>query len=451
MSTVASLFARTLPLRWAALFGGAIALGAGACDSATAPCVAESGVTSSLTVTIDGPAGAPARVLVTDTTGAVTPLTGSGTVTLPTGPVTVTPRRSRIDGARVGTAYRGRVDMTGSDLCVRSGAESRVRVVYEQDPASNRLYVSDAQGTRIVVLDAPALAMSGSPAPVAVLTSGFTKPGPLAFDLEGNLWIADGGRVVSFAPEALLVSGSPAPRVELTGNDVIGGSVPTVSALAFDANGDLWLAKQAEDRVLRFPAARIAQSGAPTASVRITGSNIEGPKSLAFDGDGNLWVGVAQNDRVLMYAASRLGADTSAPADRRVGGSTPPPVIGTLRGADGLAFDGSNNLWVSYSASNILARYTPAERVPPGGSANVDVTPAVQLTIGVLSLLNGLAFDDVGGLWLPGAMGQLVRLNAGQLTTSGSPAADTTLTPSPLNYVEHVALNPPPTNLPIAL
>jgi hypothetical protein len=107
----------------------------------------------------------------------------------------------------------------------------------------------------------------------------------IAFDANGNLWVANGGQanyssVVEFSAAQLAASGSPAPNVTLTPN---AGSLNQPAGLAFDASGDLWVSNMGANTVVEFTPSQIASSGSPTPGVTVSGPSLNGPAGLAFD------------------------------------------------------------------------------------------------------------------------------------------------------------------------
>jgi hypothetical protein len=162
-------------------------------------------------------------------------------------------------------------------------------------------------------------------------------PGMIQFDRSGNLWVADArnSRVLEFVPP---FSSGMAASLELGYPASVGLNSPTpwaqgyscpsatpapssifcgVGAIAFDAQGDLWVADYG--RVLEFVppfASGIASSLAtgpqrddgwipPTASI------MNGISGLALDPSGDLIVSDGEDNRVLTYAppfAAGMGA-----------------------------------------------------------------------------------------------------------------------------------------------
>jgi hypothetical protein len=106
-----------------------------------------------------------------------------------------------------------------------------------------------------------------------------TSPGGIAFDSSGNLWVVDSyfSRILKFP--APFTTGEAATVVlgqaTLTGtNGASSGCKPAgvVSAstlcfpggLAFDSSGNLWVADNADNRVLMYPKANLVNGGAAT-------------------------------------------------------------------------------------------------------------------------------------------------------------------------------------------
>jgi hypothetical protein len=184
------------------------------------------------------------------------------------------------------------------------------------------------------------------------------------------------------------------------------------------------------------------------ASVTVTG-----PNGLAFDANGNMWVADIDSSDVYEYPASVLTG---------TGAVTSEPVFQTRPGiaAQYLAFDGGGNLWIS--GANQVVRLSAAQL--PGGGSNspVTATPSVSLTVAagapsapcapvLTPALEGVAFDDSGDLWvIDNANSVVVELSATQLASSGTvnPKTSITATSGSLGAPWSLAFNPHATSLP---
>ena len=77
----------------------------------------------------------------------------------------------------------------------------------------------------------------------------------------------------------------------------------------------------------------------------------------------------------------------------------------------------------------------------------------IQISIAASGLLEGIAFDEGGGMWIPLSAGKFGRLAPAQLTTSstsGSPTTPERVINSPdMGYANSLAMYPAPSNLPL--
>jgi sugar lactone lactonase YvrE len=157
--------------------------------------------------------------------------------------------------------------------------------------ARHRLWVANFGNGTLARFDPEQIATSGAPAPATVI-GGLNRPAALAFDRAGALWVSDlhAATIVAYGPDQLERSGSPSPRVKLTGAR---HSLSAPSALAFDSDGDLWVANVGNGTVVEVDAAQLAKSGAITPRTTLSEERsglIDSPAGLAFDDDGSLWV-----------------------------------------------------------------------------------------------------------------------------------------------------------------
>jgi len=332
-----------------------------------------------------------------------------------------------------------------SSACVKNGQTVTVNVTYTVIASSGKVWTGNGQQN--LGFASSLLGSSGSPG--ASVVAGTTGSKGLTFDLDGNLWAIGGTTVdptLSRYPASSL-GASGAKTADITLN--VGGfsCSPGASALAFDSSGNLWVAIACANKVVRLTSSNLATSGSITPGVEISGLNA--PSSLAFDSAGNLWVANSGVSRVVKYASSRLAVSTSAAPDVSIESKTPAPSINTL-GVDHLAFDSASNLWVVAFAANGIYRLTATDQ---SGSGNKSLTPAIQVSISVSGLLEGIAFDEGGGLWVAGSAGQFLRLGSGQLTTSstaGSPTVpERIFTSSDVSNAGDFALYPAPAGLPL--
>jgi sugar lactone lactonase YvrE len=202
-----------------------------------------------------------------------------------------------------------------------------------------------------------------------------------AFDSAGNLWVTDyiNQEIQKFTP-AQLASGASVPAVTISTQKEPWG-------IAFDTHGNLWVGFYNGNYVLRYAASDVAAwSGAladPTPTLSI--ATPIGPLGLAFDAQGNLWVAGFDLPQTYEIDAAQLGGSGSiVPTDSLT--ST------YLEHGSALAFDRAGNLWEGTELGYIVS-YTPAQlsAASHGEPSFAQLTPAYAI--------DGLAFDNSGNLW----------------------------------------------------
>jgi hypothetical protein len=156
------------------------------------------------------------------------------------------------------------------------------------------------------------MAASGSPMPSVVLKSpDLTNPAGLAFDIAGALWVTNDAlgadaKVVKFAATHLSASYTGPADVVLTaksGPPVVSGYI-TPGPLAFDMGGNLWVGFDVN--IVKFTVAQQATSAEISTPFVQKVSVSALPTSLLFDESGGLWV-VGSTGKFMRVPAAALG------------------------------------------------------------------------------------------------------------------------------------------------
>lgn len=480
-SGTVSLSAGTTALCTVTLSGGS-----GSCSSDAAP-VGQDTITASYygdaanyassgtsTLVVDAAGGASTATTVTASssdaaqgewvTYAVTVTSADGT---PTGSVAVY-------AGGIGLCTATLSDGVGSCLSNLAPAGSdAVHATYSGDASFDPSQSTDvsldvsaaATAAQVIVADAgnstlasfPTSATGDMPAAATVTDDGshsaLNGPAGMTVDAAGNVWVANcsSGSVSEYSPGTLRTSGSQAPIAKLTDAD---GSLACPNAVAFDADGNLWVTGGTSNTIVEFTADQLTgASGATPLTPAVTladdgsGAAISDPDGLAFDADGNLWVansgldaesGISSDD-VVEYTQEMLDAS---------GSPTPSATLYPDYNVDdyptAIAFDASGKLWVASADDNVVAAYTPAQLADL--ATTLDPTPVTVVGTPLryendkpaagspLNNPDAISFDADGDLWVANAGGHgggdwasvtgqssVVEYTPDQLTASGDP------------------------------
>ena len=183
---------------------------------------------------------------------------------------------------------------------------------------------------------------------------------------------------------------------------------------AFDSSGNLWVADQANHRILKFPATLttgmaatvvIGQTSFKTTTPGSGNNKFGTPHSIAFDPSGNLWVADISNNRILKFTAPLTTGMAASDVIGQPDFTTITPGSGNnkLDTPHGIAFDTSGNLWVADTQnSRVLEFVSPATGVVAttviGQSNFANTTPLFGNSR--LAYPHGITFDSSGNLWV---------------------------------------------------
>jgi sugar lactone lactonase YvrE len=310
---------------------------------------------------------------------------------------------------------------------------------------SGNLWVADSENSRVLEYKAPLV--MGEPASIVLGQPTFNtnsnnnfcsasptcmfSPGGLAFDKKGNLWVSDsaGSRILKFnhpfstGEAASMVLGQP--DLFTIGGTTSATGLYGPEGMAFDKSGNLYVADDVNNRVVRYSAPLsndesaslvIGQPDFVSNTCTATPPTSQGfcsPNSVSLDAAGNLWVSDLQNQRVLRFnsplsthEAASLVLGWSDFSTRKVGGCPlPPSTLLTFCGPDSMVFDNAGNVWVSdYAYDRIIRFNAPFSN---GESPSLLLGQADFTTVycpsGPSSTcvggITGLAYDPAGDLW----------------------------------------------------
>jgi sugar lactone lactonase YvrE len=293
----------------------------------------------------------------------------------------------------------------------------------------------------ILGFDGSQLLATGAQTPATKLftsSASLIRLNSVAFDDNGTMWVAseDDSLLLAFTPESNGVPGFTTPKIVIGSS---GNSIAGPTGIAFDNARGLWVASFASGKLVHYTASQLTKSGSPVPSVVITG--ITHPTSLAFDGTGALWVTDLFANTVSRYLVGQLFTS----------GEKEPVIVLTSNGTSiahptGIAFDASNNMWISNAVEQSVVAFRPPQRASTGSP-----TPFVTLkpTETTLAGPGGPAFDQTGNLWVVGASGTLSKFSLQTIAASGPAEPDVQIRISDHALTWSAAFWPKPVGFPL--
>jgi hypothetical protein len=242
--------------------------------------------------------------------------------------------------SNLGAAYSPNTSGTNPGGFTAGGVYAPAAVAV--DP-SGYIWTVNGNGT-LTKLDSLGDAYLGSP----YAGGGLASTGAdMAIDGSGNVWATSGGTPGSVSK----FNNRGIPQSPSTGYT---SGIADPSAIAIDGADNIWLYNQktSGNSVLGYAKLNNA-NGSVTIAVPGGFSN---PQQLAIDGSGDVWASDGSGTEVLEIPAGYTGAPNPQPTDYPSVGLYQP-----IAGAKGIAFDGSNRLWIANSGgfasngSNIVA------------------------------------------------------------------------------------------------
>ncbi len=293
---------------------------------------------------------------------------------------------------------------------IQGGNTGLVRPYQGRFDSQGNLYVPDRDAGKITVFSASSLTGTGTLniAPLRVVSGSNTQlaePTAVAFDADGNLYVQGQNTVNILAFRASDLTGTGtldiAPFRVIPNGSPAGN--PSNGSLAFDSTGNLYALRGSdtgtEIAVVRFAASQLTGTGtlSLTPDLTITGSNtgLNRASGVAFDGLGNFYVSNLGVNTVQVFDASMLGATGSQnlSPSRAITGGN----TGINR-AWAIIPGPDGNLYLPNESSPSVTRYLAAEAT---GSGNLNLEPGAILTGAqtALSTPVGIGFDAAGTLY----------------------------------------------------
>jgi hypothetical protein len=268
---------------------------------------------------------------------------------------------------------------------------------------------------------------------VAAIAIAFASTGAALAVSNNALWVANGTNVVEFGniPDG---THDEKPKLEL--NSAVFGAPQGV---VFDAKNNLWVIDGGNGSTIpasleEFTEAQLKdlkKVPLPMPTVQIKSAGFVFPQQAIFDAAGNMWVSDSVADRVWVITPAQLAVSNNNLNFTTTIKAITPPF--TFNGALGIALH-DGNLYVANVNDQTIFEFN-ANHLPTIGIGIIaNLTPDVVLSDDGHGSIQGpwaLVFDKAGDLWPSNANAPftLVKFGPTQITASGDPTPETTISP----------------------
>lgn len=263
-------------------------------------------------------------------------------------------------------------------------------------------------------------------------------PSALAYDAQGNLYIAERGahviRKLAIDGTLTIVAGTGTQGFSGDNGPATAAQLDSPQGLALDSAGTLYIADTNNHRIRKLALSTgLITTIAGTGRAGFSGENaaaltaqLDTPTALAVDTAGNLYLADTRNQRVRRITPSGVISTLAGNGTQGLAGDNGPATSASIDSPGGLAVDVAGNIYVAdthnqrirgVSASTGIITTVAGSSLTPGlPSLSGDNGPAVQAS---LALPRGLALDGAGNLYVADSAHQRIRRIApdGTITT----------------------------------
>jgi sugar lactone lactonase YvrE len=252
-------------------------------------------------------------------------------------------------------------------------------------------------------LNFAAPAMASAPSQITLVTDQVSQRG-IAFDSNGDLFIANStaGTITVIASATRTIFGQTVTQNVATTLAAATGLV-LPRGIAFDSNGDLFIANSGNNQIIVLPAATGTVFGqsvtANTSAILTPATGLDSPEELAFDTFGNLFIANFNNNQIIVLPAATgtvfgqsVTANTSAELIVASG-------LGGATGSTGVTFDSHGNLFIANYNANAIDVIPLATGTIFGQSVTANTAATLTAATGLVNPW-AVTFDAAGNLFI---------------------------------------------------
>ena len=313
--------------------------------------------------------------------------------------------------------------------------------LYLTDVGNHMVFKASADGTLTILAGNGIQWFSGDGGPAT--SASLALPEGVAVDGAGNVYIADeeNHNVRKVSPDGTITTvagtGIPTGFIDGEGGDpaddlgdggpATGASLSQPNGLAVDGAGNLYIADEENHRIRKVTTSGIITTIAGTGQKGFAGDSglaisaqLEQPAGVAVDAAGNIYIADSVNQRIRKVGLDGIMTTVAGNGMVAFGGDGGPAVDASLNFPEGVAVDGSGNLYIADTQNHRIRQVSlggTITTVAGTGTASFagDGGPAVAAA---LNFPTTVAVGAASSLYIADfSNGRVRRVSAGTIST----------------------------------
>jgi hypothetical protein len=261
----------------------------------------------------------------------------------------------------------------------------------------------------------------GSSSSVEGTDISLNRPGGLAFDSSGNLYIADAddNLIREVNPQGVIITVAGTGEQGFFGDNgpATSAILDSPEAVAVDANGNIYIADTHNNRIREVSNGTITTIAGTGASVfsgdggAATSAQLNYPTAIAVDTKGNLYIADTNNFRIREISGTTIST-VAGDGEQTYSGDGGPATAAGLDSPNGIAVDSSFNLYIGDTHNQRVRMVTHATGniSTLAGTGAKTFTADGAATAAALARPRGVAVDSSGNVYLADSDNDRIRM-----------------------------------------